>query len=249
MRNSGVVGFHGFSKKLSFSGSTVVAKEFIKSVKELLKNGYIFRTLSEFEEYKNCDKSLFYYFDDCDLSTYEVIIKELKETKFVATLFAISDFIDDCGNYDVIYKNRKTMSVEQIKELILMGFELGSHTATHIPLVIEKYKDSWQKEIIESKEKLEKIFDTEAKFLSVPYGNYNKELINFVRKQGYKSVVTINNVLKDTQDGLIVGHPAYNLDNATSIYVKSTNANNFACRVNSFLYNQFSKGSVLLKSF
>lgn len=247
MRSPGVVGFHGFSEKLTMSGSTVTVSSFVTCVKKLISLGYSFSTLDQYKHRVDGDKSLFFYFDDCDLSIYNVITQELRDVDFVGTLFPISNYINSNGSFDVINKDRNLMRTEHIKELIDRGFAVGSHTATHIPLAVKKSRELWAQEVIESKEKLEELFNVEVKFLSAPFGNYSDELIAYLLENGYESLVTINGSVTKTKNA-IVGHPAYNLDNSESLVQKSINGDNMFSMFNSFLYNQFSKGSVLLKS-
>jgi len=247
VRNIGVVGFHGFSERLTVSGSTIISDVFVKAVRQLIDLGYKFRTLSQYDNSMETEKCIYFYFDDCDLSIYDIIIKKLDGVDFKATLFPISDYIDENGNFDVINKKRKLMGIPHLKDLIEKGFEIGSHSATHIPLGIKKNEKFWNYEVIESKQKIEELLDTKVNSFSAPFGSYNKRLIDFVVDNGYKNLISINRTIK-SNNSLIVGYPAYNLDSIESLKIKAIGGDVFT-NINSLLYNQFSKGSILLKSF
>ena len=79
------------------------------------------------------------------------------------------------------------MTEEQIRGLPPDLFTLGSHTVTHPNLELSE-KDRIQKELTESKQKLEKITGREIHLLSIPYGAYDERVIKLACQAGYKRV-------------------------------------------------------------
>jgi peptidoglycan/xylan/chitin deacetylase (PgdA/CDA1 family) len=84
---------------------------------------------------------------------------------------------------------RKTLTPDQIRE-IAKDFDIGGHTYSHVNLT-ELPKGKAYEEIIKSKEYLEEIIGKEIQFFCYPWGAYNKEVINIVKKAGFEGAGTV----------------------------------------------------------
>lgn len=84
-------------------------------------------------------------------------------------------------------KEKKLMSREEMKSLSKQ-FEIGGHTLTHATLT-ELSKEEMHKEISHGKEKLESICSEIISF-AYPRGQYNRQVIESVKKSGFKGART-----------------------------------------------------------
>ena len=105
-----------------------------------------------------------------------------------ATIYVIYDYIGRSG-----FLNEK-----EIKELIDSGLvELGSHTLDHIYL--KQAPDQYaERQIVESKKKFEERFGIQIRTFAYPYGAFNNNNIEAVKKAGYTAAVSvISGVMQD----------------------------------------------------
>lgn len=73
----------------------------------------------------------------------------------------------------ITYNKKNYMTKEQIAQLAKAGHTIGLHSWDHT--MVTKYKDAadWQKEVVEPKEKLEKIVDRAVEYWAYPNGVYD----------------------------------------------------------------------------
>lgn len=120
-------------------------------------------------------------FDDGYEDFYTDVFPLLKKYHARATVYIIYDYIGRKG-----FLNEK-----QIKELAESGLvEIGSHTLDHIYLKVapDMYAE---KQIIDSKKKLEDQFGISVKTFAYPYGAFNNKNIEMVKKAGYVAAVSV----------------------------------------------------------
>lgn len=84
---------------------------------------------------------------------------------------------------------RLLMNKKEMKKLVDSGFELGSHTVSHVPLT-DLSPEQAEKEIMESRQTLEQIFNTKISSFCYPRGVWNQDLAAMVQKAGYECAVT-----------------------------------------------------------
>jgi peptidoglycan/xylan/chitin deacetylase (PgdA/CDA1 family) len=73
----------------------------------------------------------------------------------------------------ITYNKKNYMTKEQIAQLAKAGHTIGLHSWDHT--MVPKYKEAsdWQKQLVESKEKLEKIVDRGVEYWAYPNGVYD----------------------------------------------------------------------------
>ena len=108
----------------------------------------------------------------------------LKKYGFTATLFIYLDFIGIPGS---------SVTWKQLKEMKSSGFEVGSHTLTHCNLTKKQKEESEQaylerieKELILSKQIIDKKLNQNTVAIAFPYGAYNQKVLDLCEKAGYK---------------------------------------------------------------
>ncbi len=187
--------YHRFGKTCK-SNLCISEKAFAKQVEYLKNNGYHTIHLSDLMEFLNYktaipSKSVVITLDDGYRSIYKFAYPLLKRYGFTATLFIYTDFIEASGN---------ALTWNQLRELQAAGFEIGSHSLSHADLVKklphendQTYWNRITKELMQSKEIIDRELNQDTQFFAYPYGNYNQQILGLFSDTGYKLGLTIRN--------------------------------------------------------
>lgn len=158
---------------------------FEEQVKTLKQNGFTFLTTSDLADALDGKKTLpiksvVLTFDDGYQDFYTDVFPILKKYQAKAVVFVVPNFLDKQNN----------LSIEQLKELSNSSLiEIGAHTMNHLYLsglssIIVK------NEVEESKKFIEKIIGKPVVSFAYPYGAFDNETIDIVKKAGFTSAVT-----------------------------------------------------------
>ncbi len=180
------------------------------------------------------DESAVITLDDGWVGEHQFAYPIMKEFGYPFTIYLYKKYVAVGG---------RSMTVEQIKEMLKHGAELGSHTISHQQLTNKKgksdeqYKAWLHEEIADSKKWLEDTFGVPCQTLAYPYGNKNDEIVQLALDSGYEAATTVNpqKVTWDTPNG--------KLGRFTQQWDKDTNfklASNFHGR-NDMANNKFVK--------
>lgn len=163
----------------------VAPAKFNSQIKHLHKAGYQTICFQTLENYWKSGKPLpakpiLLTFDDGYKDNYTIAYPILKKYKFKATIFVITNFIDDANH----------LSQKQIKEMISSGLiDIGAHTKTHPDLTTVPSKKVYQ-EIFGSKQILTKYTGKPIIAFAYPIGRYNYEVVKATGAARYKFAVT-----------------------------------------------------------
>lgn len=137
-------------------------------------------------------------FDDGSSSLYEYGINIFKKYKFPITVFLLAGLIGKKNYWDKAKgeKSDSLLNYEQIKELQKHNVEFGSHGLTHKPLASIPAGEA-EKEIRDSKKKLEDLLNQEVRLFAYPYGEYNKQIVDMVKNHGYEGACSTEKGLND----------------------------------------------------
>lgn len=81
------------------------------------------------------------------------------------------------------------VSRDNIKRLCLNGSAVGSHGLTHSPLT-QLNAGLLRRELVESKARLEDLLSQPVQHLAVPFGRYNRRVVESARDAGYTAIMT-----------------------------------------------------------
>lgn len=146
-------------------------------------------------------KSALITIDDGYISGYEIAWPILKKFNYPFTMFIYIDYIASGG---------KSMTWDQLAEMRDAGVDIQSHSYSHSNLkhpgsLVDKRTqvrvaqdiqalgmDGWlRKEIVGSKQFLEKRLGIRANVFAYPFGKYNPKALELVKEAGYEAAFTV----------------------------------------------------------
>jgi peptidoglycan/xylan/chitin deacetylase (PgdA/CDA1 family) len=115
------------------------------------------------------------------------LLPMLRPYELKPLLFLVVDQIGGFNAWESTmgYRKQKLLSVEQVREMQRYGIEFGSHTCSH-PWLPSLSDNDLQKEVKDSKQKLEDLLGVEVTKFAYPYGGANARVRAMVARAGYK---------------------------------------------------------------
>lgn len=180
-------------KKISMKHWTYVsARQFKRQLKLLEQWGFTAITFKDFLSYKRGDfnlpkKSVIITFDDGYENIYKIAYPIVKEFGWNAVVFVLGNRLitSDVWDKKVGLPASNLLNQEQIIEMNLTGFEIGSHSMNHIDLKSIPLRVA-ENEIIYSKKVLEDLLEGEVTSFCYPFGSTNEKIKELVKRAGYK---------------------------------------------------------------
>jgi peptidoglycan/xylan/chitin deacetylase (PgdA/CDA1 family) len=177
-------------------GLVVSARTFYSHMLVLWLCGYRGLSMSELEPYlqgKKEGKVFGITFDDGYLNNLVNALPVLNRFGYSSTCYLVANNIGKTNDWDVGKGIAQVplMNVQQIKQWVAGGQEVGSHGMTHSNL--QNLSDEQQvDEIVRSKSALEALLENEAevRHFCYPYGAYNQYSMLAVAKAGYQTATT-----------------------------------------------------------
>ena len=106
----------------------------------------------------------------------------MKEFGFTATVFVCEEYIGKLNDWNFKDKIvRSHMSLNELKEILDNGWEIGSHGLTHRSL-LRLSDEELVRELHLSKERMERSFGP-IKTYAYPYGDFNNYIVNKVKNE------------------------------------------------------------------
>jgi peptidoglycan/xylan/chitin deacetylase (PgdA/CDA1 family) len=115
------------------------------------------------------EKPVVISFDDNDITVYTTAFPIMQEFGFAGVNYLVGNRLGSDG----------FMNIDQIKELIAAGWEVGSHSMTH-PYLTQSASVDW--ELTQSKTNLENKLGVKVDTFAYPFGDYSPDIINQVSK-------------------------------------------------------------------
>lgn len=158
------------------------------------------------------DNPVLITFDDGYVDNYTNAYPIMRKYGFVGTIFVVTTFLDKFPGY---------LKWSQARELTDAGWNIESHTATHISMTEasdEKIKTELEKARADIQEKLGK----EADFVAYPTGTYNLHIAQMVKDAGYKAAFTIkyDNVSRNSNVYALERVPIFHTDTTNKDFLE-----------------------------
>lgn len=136
-------------------------------------------------------KSVLLTFDDGYEDNFSVALPLLRERNMKAIVFPIAHWVGKENQWENFNQAiTKTMDWNKLHEWKAAGLEIGSHTLTH-PFLTQCDEEKIVHEIKMSKAILEEKLNDKVEFFCYPYGFFNQNIVDIVKKAGYKGAVAI----------------------------------------------------------
>ncbi|WP_166442778.1 polysaccharide deacetylase family protein [Phragmitibacter flavus] len=187
--------YHDFTPRIPRNEMTISVPKFRAQMQALKDAEIPVISMSDLLAWKRGEKNIpdnavVITIDDGWLGTYEHAFPVLKEFNYPFVLYLYKKFVGTGG---------RSMTLEQVRDMLAHGGELGSHTLSHDALALgkrgrnaEQYQAWLQAEIGDSKTWIESTFGVTCTTLAYPYGNKNEEVVKFTLDTGYEAAVTVN---------------------------------------------------------
>lgn len=188
MSNIPVLMYHSISdQKNKMSVSRV---NFKKQMKLMDRLGYKAINLKDLEKVEERKKFVI-TFDDGYEDVFNNAYPILNELGFNATCFFVTNHIGKSNSWDkdqINYQEKRLMNDKQINIWKESGMEIGSHSMDHKNLTKIDFEDK-TRQIIDSKYFFKKKYNIEVESFSYPFGYFDHECIEIIKKN-YKYAVT-----------------------------------------------------------
>lgn len=122
-------------------------------------------------------------FDDALMSQYMNAMPVLADMGVPAVFFALPGFADGVHRY---------MGIAELQALAEAGFEVEAHTCNHanLPLLARRNMQAFFAEVLDCKRILEGAIGTGVDFIAYPSGSFDLNVIEAVRRVGYRAAFT-----------------------------------------------------------
>jgi peptidoglycan/xylan/chitin deacetylase (PgdA/CDA1 family) len=201
-----VLCYHNIEDGSKMKALTISNAEFEKELQALKDSGYTVIGMQDFLAWRRGEKNIphksaIITIDDGWLSGYTNAWPVLKKIGYPFTLFIYVNYVGTGG---------KSMSWEQLAEMRDAGVDIQCHTYSHSSLkkagvgmdkthadlvhkdVATLGQDGWlRKEIVESKQVLEKQLGIKVNAFAYPFGVYTQRARELVREAGYEAAFTV----------------------------------------------------------
>ena len=158
------------------------ASELEKLLSQLRKLGYQTVSSRAFRAWQQGaatlpERTVVLTFDDGHASHFELAAPLLVRYRFTGTFFVTTGYIGKSGY----------MTWEQLRKLVFLGMEIGSHGATHRPLT-QLSQEELLDEMTSSKQLLTERLGVPIQAMAAPGGHWNRAVADASRQAGYEAI-------------------------------------------------------------
>jgi peptidoglycan/xylan/chitin deacetylase (PgdA/CDA1 family) len=117
--------------------------------------------------------------DDGYEDNFRIAYPILRRRRMTAILFLVSGRLGASSDWDedgAATAGRRLLSVEQVREMLAGGLEVGAHTRTH-PSLPQLSADLAEAEVAGSREDLESMLEAPVGTFAYPYGELDEEAV------------------------------------------------------------------------
>ncbi|MEN6371528.1 MAG: polysaccharide deacetylase family protein [Armatimonadota bacterium] len=179
-------------------GLSVHPEDFRRQMEYLASHGYHTVNLSMLHDHLTKGtplprKPVVITFDDGYEDNFTNAMPVLKKHGMTAIVFVISDWIGKQNEWEVQRPGRpvcRTMDLDQLREWLDAGLEIGAHTVSH-PRLSELTEEEIARELTDSKKALESLLNVPVDFLCYPYGNFDGR-VRRLASASYKAALAIS---------------------------------------------------------
>lgn len=187
--------YHDFTRVERMKRDMIVHEDDLRTQMQALKDGGIeVVSMSDFLAWRRGEKnipdpSVVITIDDGWQAVHSVAYPIFKEFGYPFTIYLYQQYVDIGG---------RSLSRNQIMEMMENGAEIGSHSVSHRDLTNRKgkspelYKKFLRAEMQDSVRFLEDFLGVKVSTFAYPYGTYSQEIIDLGQEIGYEALFTVN---------------------------------------------------------
>ncbi len=128
-------------------------------------------------------------FDDGMDDNHAIVLPILHEYGLPATVYVATGFIGKPNPWIAPDSGARMMTAPELRDLVEAGFELGAHSVTH-PDLSQLDFDQCLREMIESRETIERLTGVEVQTFAYPFCVYGAEARAAAEQAGFLAAVT-----------------------------------------------------------
>ena len=181
-----ILTYHKIGTQFELGITTVRKRDFTSHLDLLQSLGIAVSVATRSAAARGRDRSVAITFDDGYESVYTEAASEMESRGMRGTVFPVVGFIGGYNEWDVRLSPRpfKHVSWSQLRRLVGMGFEVGSHTVSHRDLTRLGTEDL-RRELRVSREILEDRLSVAVRAISYPFGRFSVRVIEEALEAGY----------------------------------------------------------------
>lgn len=198
-----VLVYHSIDSNNAFHA--INPKEFKRQMDYLRKN-YRIVSLDEIEKFvkkkKNLhNKSVAITFDDGYYDNYLNVYPYLRKHKLSATIFVTTGYIGKKMLLDNI--PLRMLGWNEIKEMSQNEICIGAHTIRH-PNLQKMDLEEAKKEILGSKEEIERKIGRVANYFAYPFDEHNDKIVDLIKSLGFQAAFNGNGLIRQGDDPYVL---------------------------------------------
>jgi len=242
-----ILTFHKIIDRFSFGSTNYSPKKIDCLINALKSKGYRFGSISEVLNAKNDPFFLAVCFDDGYQHLLENLPPLMEKFQFKPTIFIPTYYIGKVNDWDYSWRFQTVPHLDRdgIKILANKGVEFGTHGHSHCDLRSlskEKLKD----ELTTSKKLLEDITGERVRYVSYPFGRYNKMVEAEVEKASYASAFTMKFPEPSDSRYAMGRYAVYGFDSVSAVYRKISGQSFYKYeKLKAKITNRLSGGTIL----
>mgnify|MGYP001591208065 CR=1 FL=1 len=205
----------------SISSDNTIVDVTPKSFKDqinYLSKFYEFISADQAQKYLNGEiklkkPSILLTIDDGYKDVLDNLCPYLIKKNIPAIFFVLSN--SELVNRRELQNNKDLLGIKDVRKILEMGFDIGSHTQTHSNL-LEVSDQKLAEEIISSKNKLQRDLNTKISYFAYPKGIFSKKSVKACREAGYRLAFTTEfGVARNTVNKFLI--PRIGVDSSYSM--------------------------------
>jgi peptidoglycan/xylan/chitin deacetylase (PgdA/CDA1 family) len=244
--------FHSLDIKSGLSLSALSTVRFQKIIELLACNNFFPLTLEqdtghghENKDTRHLQRPIHLTFDDGCRSFLTHALPILDRFNFKTTVFPVAGYMGKTSSWDVM-PQFPHLSKHEIREISVLGHEIGSHGLTHSNLTYLSTADL-KTELSDSKKILEDITGKKVTSLSFPFGSWNKRVWEHAQETGYLRG-TIYRQHRNNRPELVPVYGIYRFDSPGFILERISPASLFSFSIAcARIMSHFAKGAPIWK--
>jgi peptidoglycan/xylan/chitin deacetylase (PgdA/CDA1 family) len=166
---------------------------FDRQLDELCRHGFRSGSLDELPSSLAARDQVVLTFDDGYRSVLRRALPVLQKHGMTSINYLVPDLIGKSNVWDLAVGEveEPLMTVDEVKQWLAAGQEIGAHTCTH-PRLTRLPVDRAREEITASRKRLEDLFQRPVEHFCYPYGDWNPAVRDLVGEAGFRTATTVD---------------------------------------------------------